>query len=62
MTITYKKKDINTLTVTTTVDEVHVVEEDRAEIQTQLDHLELDKIEIQKKIDAEKAKIAILDK
>ena len=62
MTVTYKKKDINTLTVTITIDETHIIEEDRAEIQTQIDHLELDKIEIQKKIDALKAKIIILDK
>ena len=62
---TYKKKDDNTLTVTRTTDETHIVEENRAEIQTLLDHAELDaaqsQIDWQKKIDAFKAKIAILD-
>ena len=65
MSETYKKKNKNTLTVTQTTDETHIVEEDRAEIQTQLDHLELDAaqsiIDFQKKIDILKAKIAILD-
>lgn len=60
------KKDDNTLTVTRTVEETHVTEEDRAEIQTQLDHAELGmakyQLDQQKKIDALKAKIAILDK
>jgi len=58
----YKKKDANTLTVTQTVDETHITEEDRAEIQTKLDHLELDKSELQKKIDVLKNKITVLDK
>ena len=62
MTETYKKKDANTLTVTRTVDETHITEEGRAEIQTELDHLELDKSELQKKIDVLKDKIAVLDK
>ncbi len=62
---TYKKKDEDTLEVTRTSDETHITEENRAEIQTQLDHAELDaaqsQIDWQKKIDALKAKIAILD-
>ena len=65
MTETYKKKDEDTLTVTRTTNETRIVEEDRAEIQTQLDHLELDEaqsvIDFQVKIDILKAKIAILD-
>jgi hypothetical protein len=65
MSETYEKKDKNTLTVTRTTDETHITEEDRAEIQTQLDHAELDMVKSQadwqKKIDALKAKIAILD-
>ncbi len=65
MTETYKKKDDNTLTVTHTTDETHITEEDRAEIQTQLDHAELDMTKYiadqQKKIDELKSKIAILD-
>ena len=65
MTETYKKKDENTLTVTRTTDETHITEEDRVEIQTELDHLELDAaqsvIDYQAKIDILKAKIAILD-
>ncbi len=66
MTGTYSKKDKDTLTVTNTTNETHVTEEDRAEIQTKLDHLELDAaqsaIDFKAKIDALKAKIAILDK
>ena len=66
MSETYAKKDKDTLTVTTITEETQIVEEDRAEIQTQLDHLELDAaksaIDYQTKIDALKAKIAILDK
>lgn len=62
---TYKKKDDNTLTVTRSTDETHITEEDRAEIQTLLDHAELDMVKSQadwqKKIDELKAKIAILD-
>lgn len=62
---TYEKKDKDTLTVTRTTDETHITEEDRAEIQTKLDHAELNaaqsKIDWQKKIDALKAKITILD-
>lgn len=65
MTETYKKKDDNTLTVTRTTDETHITEEDRAEIQTLLDHAELDMVKSQadwqKKIDELKAKIAIFD-
>lgn len=66
MTETYAKKDKDTLTVTKTTEETHIVEEDRAEIQTKLDHLELDAaksaLDYQTKIDALKAKITILDK
>jgi hypothetical protein len=66
MTETYTKKDKDTLTVTTVSAETHIVEEDRAEIQTQLDHMELDAaqsvIDYQAKIDILKAKIAVLDK
>ena len=58
---TYKKKDANTLTVTHTVDETHITEEGRAEIQTELDHLELNKSELQKEIDVLKDKITVLD-
>lgn len=65
MTKTYKKKDDNTLTVTRTTDETHITEEDRAEIQTQLDHAELDMVKSQadwqKKVNELKAKIAVLD-
>lgn len=65
MAETYKKKDKDTLTVTQTTDETHITEEDRAEIQTLLDHAELDMVKSQadwqKKIDVLKAKIAILD-
>ena len=65
MTETYKKKDENTLTVTRTTDETHITEEDKAEIQTELDHLELDAaqsvIDYQAKIDILKDKIAILN-
>ncbi|HDY84146.1 hypothetical protein LCGC14_1655740 [marine sediment metagenome] len=65
MSETYKKKDKDTLTVTRTTDETHIVEEDRAEIQTKLDHLELDAaqsvIDYQAKIDILKDKLAILD-
>lgn len=62
---TYKKKDKDTLEVTQTSEETHIVEENRAEIQTKLDHLELDAaksvIDFKTKIDAMKDKIAILD-
>lgn len=65
MAETYKKKNDNTLTVTRITDETHIVEEDRAEIQTQLDHLELEAaqsvIDFQAKIDILKVKIAVLD-
>ncbi len=65
MTETYVKKDKDTLTVTRITEETHIVEEDRAEIQTKLDHLELEAaqsvIDYQTKIDALKAKIAVLD-
>ena len=66
MAETYTKKNKNTLTVSTVTSETHITEENRAEIQTKLDHLELDAaqsaIDYATKIDALKAKIAILDK
>ena len=62
MTETYVKKDKDTLTVTNTTNETHITEEDRAEIQTKIDHFELDKSELQKKIVELMAKIAELDK
>ena len=62
MAETYEKKDKDTLTVTRKVNETHITEEDRAEIQTEIDHFEIDKVELQKKIDERKAKIATLDK
>lgn len=61
MSITYIKKDENTLTVTEIITETHITEEDRVEIQTQIDHLRLDKSAISEKIDALVAKLAILD-
>jgi len=65
MSETYKKKNKNTLEVTRITDETHITEEDRAEIQTKLDHLELGAaqsvIDYKTKIDILKAKIAILD-
>jgi predicted nucleic acid-binding Zn-ribbon protein len=61
MGITFQKKDKDTLTVTTVTHETHIIEEDRAEIQTQIDHWEDEQVELQKKIDDAKAKIAILD-
>jgi len=65
MTETYVKKDKDILTVTNTTNETHITEEDRAEIQIQIDHLELDKAkqlaDTQKRIDELKAKIAVLD-
>ena len=57
----YKKKDKDTLEVTDTVNETHITEESRVNIQTKLDHLELDKSKIQLEIDGLKTKIAILD-
>lgn len=62
MAETFVKKDKDTLTVTKVTNETHITEENRAEIQTRIDHLEIDKSELQKKIDVEKNKIAILDK
>lgn len=62
MATTYTKKDKDTLTVTAVINETHIVEEDRAEIQTKIDHWELEMVELQKKIDAAKAKLAVLDK
>ena len=62
MTVTYIKKDDNTLMVTKVTNETHITEEDRAEIQTKIDHLELNKSELQKEIELLKEKIAVLDK
>jgi len=61
MTTTYEKKDDNTLTVTRIVSETYITDENRAEIQTEIDHMELDKAKIQIEIELLKAKIAILD-
>lgn len=61
MTKIYKKKNKNTLEITDTVNETHITEESRADIQTKLDHLELDKARIQLEIDSVKAKLTILD-
>lgn len=62
---TYEKKNENILIVTRNTNSTHIFEESRAEIQTQLEHLELDKIkletDLEKKIDVLRAKIAILD-
>lgn len=62
---TFKKKSKDTLEVTTVTNESHTVEENRTEIQTKLDHLELDaaqsEIDYQVRIDELKTKIAILD-
>lgn len=60
MSETMKKKTKTVLEITTTTDDI-VIEEDRAEIQTKIDHLEIDKENIQLKIKAEKAKLVILD-
>ena len=61
----YKKKDKNTLEVTDTINETHITEESRAEIQTQLDHLELEAaqsaIDYRVRIDDLKIKLAVLD-
>lgn len=62
MTVTYIKKDDNTLMVTKVTNETHITEEDRAEIQTKIGHLELNKSELQKEIELLKEKIAVLDK
>lgn len=65
MAETFEKKDKDTLTVITVTNETHIVEEDRAEIQTKLDHLELDAarsaLNYKNQIDELKTKIAILD-
>ena len=60
MITTYEKKDDNTLTVTRIVSETYITDENRAEIQTKIDHMELDKAKIQIEIELLKAKIAIL--
>lgn len=56
----YKKKDKDTLEITDTPSEV-ISTIDRAEIQTKIDHFELDKQSIQLEIDELNAQIAILD-
>ncbi|MHC4866989.1 MAG: hypothetical protein ACYTEX_23170 [Planctomycetota bacterium] len=61
MPISYKKIDPNTLEVTVITNVTHVSEERRAEIQTRIDHWEEDQADLRKRIDAEKAKIAVLD-
>ena len=61
MTTTYEKIDDNTLKVTRNDTDIHTFEESRVEIQTQIDHLQLDKSVISEKIDALEAKVAILD-
>ncbi len=58
---TYEKKTKNILKVIDTTNERHETEETRAEIQTKIDHLEINKTELQKQIGIEKAKLAILD-
>lgn len=58
---TYEKKTKDILKVTDTINEFHETEETRAEIQTKIDHLELDKVELQKEIDKQQVKIVILD-
>lgn len=57
----YEKVDSNTLRIIKTP-EVVTSTLDRTEIQTQIDHLELDKAKIQLEIDGLKSQIAILDK
>lgn len=59
---TYKKKDENILEVTRVENQTKIIEESRDDIQTQIDRLELDKNELQKRIDKAKTKIAMLDK
>lgn len=65
MSTTHTKKDKDTLEVTTVTNETRIIEENRAEIQTRIDHLELDeaksKLDYKNQIGALKAKIAILD-
>jgi len=61
MTKTYKKKDENTLIVTCVENSTKIIEESRDEIQSQLNRLELEKSEIQKRIDEAQVKITILD-
>jgi hypothetical protein len=61
MAETYEKVDANTLKIVKMVDVVYNTIS-RAEIQTKIDHLELDKAKIQLEIDGLKKQIAILDK
>lgn len=58
---TYEKKNKNILTITESINETHVTEEDRSKIQTQIDHLKLDRNAISEKIGFLEGLIAILD-
>lgn len=58
---TYKKKTRDILEVTDTIDELHITEETRAEIQTKIDHLKIDKGKVSEEIDALEALISLLD-
>lgn len=60
MSKTYKKKDKDTLEVTST-QEPTVTTEDRAEIQTQVDHWEQDLVDIQEKINDANVKLTVFD-
>jgi hypothetical protein len=61
MTTTYEKINNDTLKVTRNDTDIHTFEKSRAEIQTEIDHLKLNKSAISEKIDALEALIAILD-
>ena len=58
---TYRKIDNNTLEITRNDTDIRIFEESRVEIQTQIDHLKLDKSAILEKIDALEVLITILD-
>lgn len=64
MSETYEKIDNNTLKITRNDTNIHIFYEERAEIQTIIDHLKHDKdrmeIDFDVKINALEAKIAIL--
>jgi len=61
MSKTYKKKTSDVLEITDTVNEVHVTEEDRAVIQSRLDHYNQKVISLQALASNEQAKLDILD-
>jgi len=65
MSKTYRKKDKNTLEVTTITNETHITEEGRAELETQLFHLKADKDKMERgfqdRIVVLEAKIEILN-